>query len=145
MPTADELRCMTYLSIVHGATGVMYFSFDYNGRLDQYHPQTWSAVKDIAGEIAVIEGALTADLPSDIAVSATNDGAIDIKLFANGSHYYLIAVNHEDAAVSGVQFMLEGASGQADVLFESRLVSITGSSWSDDFGAYGVHVYKVAQ
>ena len=136
---------MAYLSIVHGATGVMFFSFDYNGPLDQHHPTTWSAVKDIAGEISVLEGPLTADLPSDVAVTATSDNAMDVKLFADDTHYYLIAVNHEDVLVSQVQFTLPGASGQAEVLFESRSMSITESGWTDDFPAYGVHVYKLGQ
>ena len=40
MPNRSELRCMTYHSIVHGVTGILYFSYHYGGPMAERDPQT---------------------------------------------------------------------------------------------------------
>ena len=143
MPTATELRCMTYLSIVHGATAIAYFSFDYNGRMDQYNPDTWSAVKGLAGEVRSLSGILTNDLPEQVSVITAAASGIDTKLFQDTDHYYLIAVNHENASVSGAKFFVAEIGGQVEVLFENRVIDTNYGGWIDDFGIYQTHIYKI--
>ena len=143
MPNSDELRCMTYLSVVHGATGIMYFSFDYNGRMDLNSPTTWSALKDLAGEMDTIESALVSDLPDASLISIADANTVDVKLFKDANEYYFIAVNYDDSNCLGVDFTLIDINAVcADVLFEDRTVNINNGTWMDDFAPYAVHIYK---
>ena len=50
MPNRAEFRCMAYLSVVSGATGIMWFSYDYNGKMAEEHPEAWHALQELAGE-----------------------------------------------------------------------------------------------
>jgi hypothetical protein len=56
-PTPDELRCMVYLSLIHGADGIGYYSYsNVTGKkgtnIAKEQPELWQAVKQINSEIA---------------------------------------------------------------------------------------------
>jgi hypothetical protein len=54
-PTAAEIRAMTYLALVRGADGILYYTFD-DGRWDlRRHPETWQAVRDVVAEVRLFE------------------------------------------------------------------------------------------
>lgn len=55
-PTPAELRCMVYLSLIHGADGIGYYSYNYvSGKtgtnIAKEQLELWSAVKEINQEI----------------------------------------------------------------------------------------------
>jgi hypothetical protein len=50
-PTFEEMRCMTYLALGQGASGLLFYTYD-NPRWKIYeHPKTWNALCRIAQEI----------------------------------------------------------------------------------------------
>jgi len=56
-PTPAELRCMVYLSLIHGADGIGYYSYNnVTGKkgtnIAKEQPELWQAVKQINSEIA---------------------------------------------------------------------------------------------
>ncbi len=62
-PTPAELKCMVYLSLIHGAKGIGYFSYSHvtgkkGTNIAKEQPQLWQAVKQINSEIARIRGVL---------------------------------------------------------------------------------------
>ena len=62
-PTPAELKCMVYLSLIHGADGIGYYSYNYvSGKKDtnvaKEQPALWAAVKQINAEVAKISGYL---------------------------------------------------------------------------------------
>jgi len=96
-PTPTELRCMVYLSLIHGATGIGYYSYNHvtgkkgtNIAVEQ--PALWKAVKEINGEIKtmsplLLEGAkgavtLLAGGP-DVEFRAVTHGTSTLILLAN--------------------------------------------------------------
>lgn len=52
-PTYDEERCLTYLSIVHGAKGVVYFSYAA-AQKDDPELKNWGNIKSIVSELREI-------------------------------------------------------------------------------------------
>ena len=58
-PTAAELKCMVYLSLIHGADGIAYYSYNYvagkeKTNLAREQPELWRAVKPINAEVKQI-------------------------------------------------------------------------------------------
>jgi len=58
-PTPAELKCMVYLSLIHGADGIGYYSYNYvSGKkgtnVAREQPELWQEVKQINSEIAEI-------------------------------------------------------------------------------------------
>ena len=57
---------------------------------------------------------------------------------------YVFAVNAVNEPVRA-RFSIGGAkSAKVAVTWERREIAMSGDSFEDDFGAYGVHVYRVA-
>ena len=50
-PSYDELRCMTYLALAEGATGVFYYTFDDGRWRIQEHEETWNNLKGVVREV----------------------------------------------------------------------------------------------
>lgn len=141
MPTPEELRCMTYLSIVRGARGVLYFSYDYRiGTMPEKEPETWKTLETLAGEMRSLEPSLVGKAVPGLEVQKTGGANIDFKLFGR----YLIAVNREKEAAQAV-FTVKGGKRSASLkLFgQERSVIVKNGGWSDDFGPYAVHIYEV--
>ncbi|OHB55886.1 MAG: hypothetical protein A2Y12_04780 [Planctomycetes bacterium GWF2_42_9] len=90
-PTPAEMRCMTYLSLVHGAKGIIFYyykdfqvSYDKNTR--------WPAVKAIASDVKQIEPILLAEKFSSKLVHANNINIHWMAKYLNGK-IYIVAVN----------------------------------------------------
>ncbi|MBI4028067.1 MAG: hypothetical protein HY360_23995 [Verrucomicrobia bacterium] len=84
-PTSAELKCMVYLSLIHGANGFGYYAYGYvagktNTTIDKEQPELWNAVRAANAEATVIASYL-ADGADDAGVKLM-DGAPDIKLRA---------------------------------------------------------------
>ena len=59
-PTEAEIRVMTYLAIIHGATGMTYYTYGGNGKNHgvTHDPQVWATLKRIAGQLADLHDVL---------------------------------------------------------------------------------------
>lgn len=65
-PTPAELRCMTYLALVEGASGIGYYSYGHvtgqpKKTIAEVQPELWKSVKQLNREVAEIGPALFAD------------------------------------------------------------------------------------
>lgn len=159
-PTAAEIRAMTYLALVRGADGILYYTFD-DGRWDlRRHPETWQAVRDVVAEVRLFE-ALFRGRPRWAAMdfghpdrrSRRNealDPAIQSSLLSvtAGDDFvpagvYLVAVNTTPQAVPWRFRWHAPTPDPAPVLGESReLTPQARTGWyADDFGPFAVRVY----
>ncbi|MGA1825692.1 MAG: hypothetical protein ACMUIP_13635 [bacterium] len=166
-PTYEEMRCLTFLSLVHGAGGLMYFSYNA-ARENDPGLKNWRNVKRIVSELKEIYPLLTASVciePNSekkfflrsVSCKTCDDGedkARDtdgnpsvhysvkkIDADSMGYGYWLIAVNVIDKDVSAL-FNCSGMDGSTvHVLFEKRMCEISEGVFRDDFKAYEVHVY----
>lgn len=172
-PTAAELRLMTWLGIVEGATGMQYFiRHGLNGFPKS--PDTWAA----AGRAALEVAALTPWLLSAEArpVVDVRDESLRAAAWRHGSDVVVAVVNtvNEPRSMELALPGLEWPHEQADVLYEDRVVEVkqlsrtgplglllkpvtafsdlfrpgagssSGVRWSDVIDAYGVRLYRFA-
>jgi hypothetical protein len=70
-PTPAELKCMVYLSLIHGAKGIGYYSYSQvTGKkgtsIEKEQPELWQAVKQINSEIREIRDVLLENTEASI-------------------------------------------------------------------------------
>ncbi|MBB75506.1 MAG: hypothetical protein CMJ75_13450 [Planctomycetaceae bacterium] len=147
MPNRTELRCMAYLSVVSGATGIMWFSYDYNGKMREKHPQAWHALRELAGEFKQL-GPVFLSLASGGQRQRRKIRAaspLRVAVWRHGGARYVVAVNEENRNCGSVKLDLGEVAAVRDVevLFEGRNVErAQDGSLSDRFGPYDVHIYR---
>lgn len=150
-PTEAELRAMTYLAIIHGATGMTYYTYGGHGANHgaTHDPRIWAATKQIAKELTTLHDALVeretpqtqeVQLISGPDKDALGYPAVSTRLLVHAGKHYLLAANSARAAV-GVKIVLRDAPGVTRVLFEDRTVSVQAGVLEDRFAPHGVHVY----
>lgn len=90
-PTRAEIRFMSYLAIVHGASGLFYFQLDKpgKGRLLDF-PDEWRALSSVAGEIASLRPVLEGGQGETMAFSRTRLGMEGMRWAHGGSEYAVI-------------------------------------------------------
>ena len=114
---------MTYLALIHGAKGLIYWCY-YNMRVLPQYPEMWAGMKKIGAEVKTLSPVLLS--PEDLgSVRFTPDtgGKIHTKLKRHEGREYLIAVN-VGAAPCEVTFDLgHPLPPQVNVLFEDQSFS----------------------
>lgn len=132
-PLPLEVRCMAYIALVHGATGILYFS---------YWPQapiTWNSLGPLNKEIRQLVPWL---------VARGRDGKVDVsdrqvhtRMRQVGRGGIILAVN-TDTCFTTSNFAVPGlTAAKLDVAFEGRSVTVKGGRFSDRLGPYETRVY----
>ena len=143
-PTADEIRAFCYTAICSGAKGIVFFEHYWSRR-----NETWPAVKQVAGELAILQPVLT-DPSEPIALSGPV--GMDIWSKMHEGKLYVIAVNREFEAKDPDMWVMASrrvtielpiAVKAANVLFESRQAELEGIHLKDLFEARQAHVYEL--
>ena len=137
-PTIQEIRSMTWQSIINGATGIQYF---VRQGLN-YFPKsaaTWSECGRMATEVAEITPWLLSD-EETLPVESSSRNVIATSRVHNGK-LIVMAVNKVNEPV-GVSFRVKRLSaGQARVLFENRTITVNGGTIADHLAPLGSEVY----
>lgn len=165
LPTAQQERLITYMPIVAGAKGIMYYSFDGESKALS-NPVLWTYVKKLAGELKTLKPVLASpNLEGKVSISPTTAkiGAA-IKKYQN--KYYLIAYNYAHTgnlsntvdnpsaqAVSNIKFTITGLSkgsiktiggaGLTTSEVTGRTLSLNNGSFTDSFDSFAVHIYEI--
>ncbi len=138
--TEAEIRLETYLPIVHGARGVVWWACHYCKR---DCPRCWEATKRLAGELDRISPILL-DKDSEQTVKLDPaDAPIDTLLKQHDGKRYLLAVNHSPEPVSKVSFHLPDVQACKSHFDGSVFTVSEGTSFGDDFDAYEVQMYEL--
>jgi hypothetical protein len=154
MPTRAELRNMTFLSIVRGVTGVLYFAYQYGGPpMAERDPETWRDLKELVGQLRDLTPVILSDPTSQEQLKIRGEGAESVvaRVYDHEDAYVIIAVNQENKPIKEIELKLEMMQstssriqmGSAEVLYENRRVALSGRSWKDDFASYAVHLYRI--
>ncbi len=143
-PTDAEERCMTYLALVHGAKGIIYWAHTASKYYIEDYPEHWSYMKKLAGEMRDLTPVLLTPNAERTVKVATEQPVIDTMVKEIGGQVYLFAVNREPGEYKA-SFTLAGIKHgkPAEVLFEGRQVQTTAGVWADNFKPLEVHVYKL--
>ena len=133
-PTPVEVRCMTYLSLAHGAKAMLYFS--YWPQL----PRTWAEVSVLARELHRLTPFLVA--PSKALEVTSSANVIHTRCLQVGRSGLLIAVNSSPLFQTAALTIPKLPSSALSLPFENHRVSVKRGQLTDRFMPYGVHVYQ---
>jgi hypothetical protein len=150
-PTPAQVKAEVWMSIVAGSMGVGYFVHQFKPSMDEHalldDDAMKSAVAAINQQIKQLAPVLN-EKPVSNAGSVTTDDpdapvTMLIKRHAGATYLFAVAMRGtaSHATFSGLTHIAAGAS--ANVLGENRKLSITGNGFSDDFDAWGVHLYEL--
>jgi hypothetical protein len=141
-PSFEEERCMTYLGLIHGAKGLIYYCY-YDLRVLPQYKEMWSWMKSIAGEVRT----LTPTLLSADSVGSwkVEPSGIHAALKRKGNRLCLMAANPESSGCTA-SFTVKGAgSRKLSVSFENRKLNMTHGTFQDTLAPLAVHVYEWSQ
>jgi hypothetical protein len=151
-PTDAELRAMTWLAIIHGATGMTYYTYGGHGKNHgaTHDPQVWANLKQTAGELASLHDVLVQRDPPqrqrvEILAGPKTDRlghpAVSTRLKIHEGRQYLLTANSANATVRA-KIAIPAVGAKADVLWEKRTVGASSGTVEDEFRPYAVHVYR---
>jgi hypothetical protein len=141
-PTFDEMRCMAYQCLVHGANGLIFYSFFDLKRDPLGFESRWADVKNLGAEIkSLIPVLLSADEPPKVQLSS---GVRQIHFSAkrHGGKLYILAVN-ASREEQDAEFTISAEVKEAKVLFKNRSLSVEKYRLTDKFQPIAVHVYEI--
>jgi hypothetical protein len=152
LPTPEQIRFQVWLAIAHGAAGVQYYCHRQIPPLSETecldHAPTRDALTAINRQIVELAPVLNTR-PVANGVVVTVDGQsgndrIHSRLWRHAGSTYVLAVSVRSTPVRA-RFALRDFTrpASAEVLAERRSVPLTAGVFSDDFEAYGVHVYRI--
>ncbi len=140
-PTAQEERVMTYLALIHGARAVQYFTRKPPVSFPK-SPILWAECGALALETAELTPALTSEEPAPEVTSSVpevhactlRDRGIVTVLAANtAKRPQMVRLQ-----LGGIDF-----TGEAEVLFEDRTVSVQSGAIEEPIDAYGTRAYAI--
>jgi hypothetical protein len=139
-PTLQEIRSMTWQSIINGATGIQYF---VRQGLN-YFPKsaaTWSECGRIATEVAELTPWILSDketLPVE-----SYSANVDVTSRVHNGQLVVIAVNKINEPVNASFRVGRLSGGKARVLFENRMISFSGGLITDHLAPFGSQAYLI--
>ena len=150
LPTHLEMRCLTYLALVHGAHGIFYFSYP------EVHAdaRAWEGLKGIVGELRQLRTwlnipneacGLRLEMTSPFRADAAGRAAIHFCQKHRENDFLLILVNVIDRPVS---FFLTGFPNKTMLLsecFGGETAVIRDDNFRGELGPYEVRVYNFHQ
>ena len=161
--TPHTMRAGVWMSLVHGAQGIVYFVHQMGKDKDTKFieasvfedPEMAKAFTETNLRIAAFAPVLNSPTLKDGADVASSEpaskeladlGLAPIAAMAKrlDGATYVFAVRMEDIASKG-SFTVKGLTGRAvaEVLGEDRKIDVTDGKFSDDFKGYEVHLYKI--
>jgi len=139
-PTIQEMRSMTWQSIIKGASGIQYF---VRQGLN-YFPKsaaTWGECGRMAIEVAELTPWLLSD-EETLPVESYSQNVIVSSRLHNGQ-LIVMAVNKINGPVGSVIRINGVNNGKAGLLFENRSVAVTGGLITDQLAPFGSQVYLI--
>lgn len=140
-PTYEEGRCMTYLALIHGAKGLIYYCY-YDMRVLPQYAEMWEWMKAIGKEVETLMPVLLSSDDRGEALFSPAAAPIHTRLKAADGRLYLMAVNAGNRRVE-TEFALPVRAKTVDVLFEGRTIIPKGKRFTDAFEPLEAHVYDL--
>ena len=142
-PTREEARCMTYLSLTHGAKGLIYYCY-YDFRVLPQYNEMWAWMKAISNEVKTLSPVLLSPDDHGPLTFEPATAPMHLKVKRHQNTLYLLAVNSSTNACD-IRFDLHRRlPKQATALFENRTVTVNQGRFEDAFAPLSVHVYEFA-
>lgn len=142
--TAEEIRCASYLALMHGAAGIV-FHMGHEG-ISPSMTRHWSVYTGLSREVEELFPILTSHRFSRISRDRVviDIAGMDYCVREYNDRFYLVVVNTSGSLVKARISIADysGISQCFGVLFENREIKLTGNSFVDVFTAFEPHVYE---
>ncbi len=155
VPTYDEVRGLTYLAVIHGAKGIIYrdFSslrpfFDQSDALWDIRkiPELWSDIPVLNRELRALAPYFLGYRVERTGISLEQDDFIDYGSWREDESVLLVAVNVYEGDIDAVFSLERGSYGdEIEVLFEERTIEKEETGFTDHFGPFETHVYRLSR
>lgn len=141
--TAEEIRCASYLALMHGADGII-FHMGHEG-ISPSMTRHWSVYTGLSREVEDLFPILTASRQAGRYKIAIDSTGIDYCVREYNNRLYLVAVNTSGSLVKARISFADASviSKRINVLFENREIELTGNGFVDVFTAFEPHVYEI--
>lgn len=139
-PTVNELRSMTWQSIINGATGIQYFV----RQAPNYFPKStvaWNECGRMAMEVAELTPWLLSDEKAPVVESSSK--VISVTSRVHNGKLLILAVNSINRPLDAVISIKGINDSKAVSVFENRPVGINNGILSDNLAAFGFQAYFV--
>ncbi len=138
-PTAAELRAMTYLALLAGVKGVIYYTYQDGNWLVTANPEQWQAAKALVPEITRLAPAL---LDGTFELLAENDRGLYAGCWTHQGRGYVVVVN---GGAEAADFELAVKGARAEKLFgDAAAPALAGGKLKGSIGGLGTLVVLVS-
>ena len=144
VPTFAECRNMTYLALLAGVKGIIYYTYADTGFNIPDNPELWAQMKTLPAEIRTLEPAL---LDGHLVKLETGLADAMAGAWTIGNHVVVCVVNASEKETRRVTVTLPlAAKGEAKPMFPGRPAGMTvgAGKLSGMIGPLEVHVYEFA-
>ncbi|MBC7288860.1 MAG: hypothetical protein H5T86_12660, partial [Armatimonadetes bacterium] len=145
-PTPQEHRCMTYLALVHGATGLVNYTYVFEGarrgkafRLEQDAPALWASTIRTNRQLAWLEPLLVTGQWQPIELSPAAD--VHVATWTSGGSILVMAVNTVPrTSVAAFRIPSVASALLTDVFTGQKVIGSPTGEFGVELEPYGVAV-----
>jgi len=149
-PTPAQVRSEVWMALIHGSRGLLYFVHEFQPKFNEHalldDPPMLAAVTGINQQVHALAPVLNSPTLAQAAsvASSSPKTPIDLMVKRQGKATYLFAVGMRNNPASGA-FTVRGLpkTARAEVIGEARTITVKGGKFSDAFGPYAVHLYRI--
>jgi hypothetical protein len=160
-PTPQQVKAEVWMSLIHGSRGIIYFCHQFQPRFieaallaDEEMARAVGAINRQIRDLGPVLNSPTIPDAIKVQAAATDAGSERVKAVSSGpiaatakkhdDALFVFAVRMEASPTRGT-FEVPGFQGEiaADVLGEDRTIEGPSGRFTDEFGPYAVHLYKI--
>jgi hypothetical protein len=149
--TPQQVKAMAWMGLIHGARGLCYFVHQFKPRFIEaallVDEPMCRAVAAINRRITALAPVLNGPSLAGVVTARSSSSKVPVHVTSrrHGGALYVFAVGMRNAATSAT-FQVKGlaATAVAEVLDENRRIAVRDGRFVDRFGAYDVHLYRIA-
>ncbi len=148
-PTPAQVRSEVWMSLIAGSQGIIYFCHQFAPRFIEAgllaDAEMCTAIQQLNAQIRELAPVLNSpSLPDAVSVSSS-DPTVPVKVLAkrDAQAGYVFAAAERNARTTATFTCRQPGATRAVVLGEDRSVPLKDGAFSDEFGPYGVHLYRL--
>ncbi|MZR29688.1 hypothetical protein [Sneathiella litorea] len=153
LPTGNQVRNLVWLSIIHGAQGIIYFVHQFTPNFveasllenDILREDITAINKRLQSLARVLKSETLVDAVS-IQPGRSSNQSVSALVKQDNCHLYIFAGSISKFS-NEARFEIKDSQGLRDVevMDEARHIPLDGGSFQDNFGPYATHLYKVSR
>ncbi len=149
-PTAEQIRAEVWMSLIHGSRGLIYFVHQFEPSFQEASlledAELLAGVTAINQQIHELAPVLNSPTVDDAVQVTSSPTAVPIATLCkrhDGATYLFAACMRNQPAQATIEWRDASPDMAAQVLGENRSIPLQNGRFQDDFGPYGVHLYRV--